>query len=83
MMILSFAELGIKPEDYQGMTYGAACREIINIAADKINAIPLWHNHAVTSIESMYDWAKSSVCFTRQNIMLYPTKFDDFIAINS
>ena len=83
MMILTFKELGIKPEDYQGMTFGAASREIINIAADKINAIPLWRNHAVTSIESMYDWANSSVCFTRQNVMLKPTKFDAFVVINS
>lgn len=81
MLTLTFQELGIDNATYNGMEAQQARAEIINVAADAITMAR--YTHPSTPVETLYDWGRASVDFICQRIDVYPTKFDDWIAINS
>lgn len=81
MLVLTFPELSIDSHTYNGMEARQARAEVINVAADAITMAR--YAHPSTNIETLYDWARAKVDFVRQRIEVPPTRFDDWVAINS
>jgi hypothetical protein len=79
-MFVSFADLGLDSSSFNGMAYADARKQIINLAADRVNNR---YAHPETAIETLYDWPNAVVCFIRCNVFLPPAKFDRWCALNS
>ena len=80
-MILTFAELQITAADYNGMEARDARAAVINLAGDRVNG--MWNTHAHTSVESLYDWAKSQVDFVNHTVKLIASPYAAWVLINS
>ena len=80
-MILTFAELGIKASDFNGMHVSEAIPAIINIAADRIT-MAQWQ-HPVTSVETLYNWPASIIDIVNHTITLIPAAYDAWMIINT
>lgn len=80
-MILTFSELQINASDYDDMTAHDARASVINLAGDRVNGS--WNPHAHTSVESLYDWAKSQVDFVNHTVKLIAKDYHDWMVINS
>ena len=78
-MILTFAELGIKATDYNGMHVSQAVPEIINIAANAITGAA--YMHPDTKIEALYDWPATIVDFIHHRVEVIASTYDVWIAI--
>ena len=79
-MILTFQELGIKASDYNGMSFGMAVSNIVNVMADRIT-MAQWQ-HPVTAVETLYDWPNAIIDFVNGTINVPPASVDIWNAIN-
>ena len=80
-MILTFAELGIKASDFNGMHVTQAIPAIINIAADRIT-MSQWQ-HPVTAVETLYNWSASIIDIVNHTIEVIPAAYDEWMIVNT
>lgn len=81
MNTYTFAELGIKIADYNGMLASRAITLIINHVADRITMSQ--YAHPATSIETLYDWPATLVDMVNHRVKLLPIDADLYMKINS
>ena len=80
-MILTFAELGIKVSDFNGMHVTQAIPAIINIAADRIT-MAQWQ-HPVTAVETLYNWSASIIDIVNHTIEVIPAAYAEWMIVNT